>query len=166
MRIPLNYALAAILPLAAACTCLAAPVAFTPIYSLGSGPDSPMPVWQAALLSDGSGGFYGVANPGTVFHLTPPAAGSGSAWTGTVVYTFTGGAEGTGPFGGLVMDAQGNLYGTSLGGTPTAVCPTGCGLVFQLTPPGVAGGDWTENVLHSFTGYRRRNSQRPSDDRP
>jgi hypothetical protein len=148
MRIPLNYALAAILPLAAACTCLAAPVAFTPIYSLGSGPDSPMPVWQAALLSDGSGGFYGVANPGTVFHLTPPAARRervpSEDWSWTRRATST----------------------ERRWVTPTAVCPTGCGLVFQLTPPGVAGGDWTENVLHSFTGYRRRNSQRPSDDRP
>jgi hypothetical protein len=160
MRDATRYTLAAILPIAAACHCLAAePVTLTQIYSFGSGPNTPIPVWQAPLLSDGSGGFYGATvggrpanGPGAVFHLAPPAAGTGNGWTETVLYTFTGGADGSGPMGGLVMDAKGNLYGTSFGGTATAACPVVCGLVFQLAPPATGGGVWTENVLYSFTG--------------
>jgi uncharacterized repeat protein (TIGR03803 family) len=67
----------------------------------------------------------------------------------TVLYSFTGGAEGAFPHSGVVMDAEGNLYGTAYnGGNPN--CQTlygsGCGTVFELTPSG------TFTVLHSFTG--------------
>jgi uncharacterized repeat protein (TIGR03803 family) len=73
---------------------------------------------------------------GTVFKLTP-------AGTETVLYTFAGGTDGGTPESGLVMDAQGNLYGTTYqGGAVTC----GCGTVFKVTPGG------TESVLHTFTG--------------
>jgi uncharacterized repeat protein (TIGR03803 family) len=69
--------------------------------------------------------------------------------TEKVLYSFAGGADGAGPFGGLVADAQGNLYGTTATGGNGA-CPGGCGTVFELSPN--SDGTWTETPLYSFTG--------------
>jgi uncharacterized repeat protein (TIGR03803 family) len=75
-----------------------------------------------------------------VFRLSP----SGSE---TVLYSFTGGADGANPSAGLVRDAAGNLYGTTfLGGVESGSCGGSCGVVFKLSPTG------SETVLHSFTG--------------
>src|ERR1700693_112834 len=58
-----------------------------------------------------AGGAYG---NGIVFELTP----NGSAWTETVLYSFTGGSDGAFPYADLTFDDAGNLYGTTLyGGT-------------------------------------------------
>ncbi len=67
------------------------------------------------------------------------------AQTFTLLYTFTGGADGGDPIGGLIMDAQGNLYGTTAGGGNPA-CLHGCGTVFKVDATG------HETVLYSFTG--------------
>ena len=67
----------------------------------------------------------------------------------TVLYRFTGGADGAGPYAGVVGDATGNPYGTKLLGgefTDPLCIVTGCGLAFKL---GAAG---QETVLHTFTG--------------
>ena len=69
----------------------------------------------------------------------------------TVLYAFTGGADGLGASSGLVRDEAGNLYGTTvMGGGLSGVCPglplPGCGVVFKLDPNG------KETVLHTFTG--------------
>ena len=83
---------------------------------------------------------------GTVFQFTPPAHNGGN-WTKTVVYTFPGfKGDGVGPDAEITFDSQGNLYGTSAGGTK------GFGTVYQLTPPKNNGGSWTETVLYDFTG--------------
>ena len=67
------------------------------------------------------------------------------AQTFTVLYTFTGGADGGSPYAGVVLDGAGNLYGTTTaGGSGVFDCPTGCGTVFKVD----ATGD--ETVLHSF----------------
>ncbi|HXJ93410.1 MAG TPA: choice-of-anchor tandem repeat GloVer-containing protein [Terriglobia bacterium] len=64
-----------------------------------------------------------------------------------VLYSFTGGADGGIPQGGLVRDSSGSLYGTTLeGGTTTSSCPSGCGTVFEVDRDG------NETVLHSFSG--------------
>jgi uncharacterized repeat protein (TIGR03803 family) len=72
----------------------------------------------------------------------------------SVLYSFQGGSDGQNPYAGLVANESGNLYGTTLvgGGVVSSVCPSGCGTVFQLTPPSSTGGSWTEFVLHSFQG--------------
>src|SRR5262249_38091842 len=60
-------------------------------------------------------------------------------------------ADGSGPSGGLVLDAAGNLYGTSLsGGNQQGQCLSigGCGVVFELTPN--QGGTWTQTTIHTF----------------
>ena len=83
---------------------------------------------------------------GVVFQLTPDGHGK---WTETVLHSF-GVTDGAWPFGGLIFDSAGNLYGTaSIGGSSNA-CTGGCGVVFELTPG--AGGRWTETVLYSFQG--------------
>lgn len=110
------------------------------------------------LIFDASGNLYGTTflggtgvcknntSCGTVFELSPTAGGG---WTETILHNF-GGTDGFGPNAGLIVDASGNLYGTTLyGGTGT--CPMvgyACGTVFELLPK--AGGSWTEKVLHSF----------------
>jgi len=99
------------------------------------------------LVRDGDGNLYGVTEYGggysaygTVFELSPGG-------TETVLYRFSGGADGQNPVGGLVRDASGNLFGvTTYGGDPDL----DIGMVFELS---FTGGVWTETVLHTFTGY-------------
>jgi uncharacterized repeat protein (TIGR03803 family) len=88
------------------------------------------------------------AGCGVVFRLTP---GAGGTWTESVIYSFTGGADGNRPQGGIIRDSSSNLYGTTfIGGhfqAPT--CGAGCGVVFRLSP---SGSSWSQTVLYSFTG--------------
>ena len=89
-----------------------------------------------------------------VFKLAPPAQ-KGGAWTESVLYSFTGGADGGLPYASVIQDAAGNLYGTTSVGGDAGCSITyypGCGVVFKLAPPAQEGGAWTETVLYSFTG--------------
>jgi uncharacterized repeat protein (TIGR03803 family) len=81
-----------------------------------------------------------------VFSLTPPAV-AGAPMTETILYQF-GPSEGDGcePAVPLAPAPNGVLYGvTPLGGASNG------GTVFELVPPALAGGSWTETILHSFT---------------
>jgi uncharacterized repeat protein (TIGR03803 family) len=96
------------------------------------------------VIFDSAGNMYGTTlmggaySAGTVFELTP----SGSGWSESILYSFTGGSDGGYPWAGLTLDSAGNLYGTTvLGGANEG------GTVFQLTS---SGAGWTENVLYSF----------------
>lgn len=99
----------------------------------------------AGLIADAQGNFYGTTfgggayGYGTVFKLTP----SGEE---TVLYNFAGAPDGAAPYGGLIMDGQGNLYGTTYGGGVSNInCyDSGCGTIFQLTASG------TESVVYNF----------------
>jgi len=94
-----------------------------------------------AVIRDKESNLYGtttfgggVSNSGVVFKLDPTG-------TETVLHSFAGGADGANPFGSLIQDEAGNLYGTtSVGG------PSGQGTVFEVDPSG------NETVLYSFTG--------------
>jgi len=92
---------------------------------------------------------------GTVFELSPPQT-KGRQWTYAILYSFKGGKDGYLPFGDLVFDSAGNLYGATYfgGGKGTSCDPyyQYCGTVFKLSPPRTKGGKWTEKVLHSFAG--------------
>jgi uncharacterized repeat protein (TIGR03803 family) len=111
----------------------------------------------AALVFDAQGNLYGTStqggnngtNDGAVFELSP---GAGGAWTEKVLWNFSGGpADGSVPYCNLVLDAQGNLYGTTYsGGSNGYVINNGyvLGTVFELSP--TAGGTWTETILHDF----------------
>lgn len=123
----------------------------TVLYNFLGSPDGFYPV--AGLVIDKAGALYGttatggVNNAGTVFKLTPPARGQ-TAWTETVLYSFAfAGGDGVAPYGGVVMDRTGALYGTTVGGGSSSL-----GTVFKLTPPARGQTAWSEAVLYSFTG--------------
>lgn len=82
------------------------------------------------------------------------AVGTALAATEKVLYSFSGGSDGGTPYyGPLVLDPEGNLYGTTqFGGNGSCVFNGiyGCGTVFELSPN--PDGTWTEKVLHSFSG--------------
>jgi len=114
------------------------------VYRFHGGNDGQGPL--GGLISDNAGNLYGTtsesdASSGTVFQLSP-SVGQGGHWTKTILYTFTGGNDGGDPYGELVFDQAGNLYGTTLfGGTADK------GTIFQLKP---LGSTWTETVIYSF----------------
>ena len=114
-----------------------------------NGTDGFMP--YAGLIMGGAGSLYGTTlfggaynegngGGGTAFELSPTGGG---AWSETKLYSFDNGSDGSGPFAGLILDAAGNLYGTTeVGGT------NGNGTAFELSSTG--GGSWTETVLYNF----------------
>ena len=120
----------------------------TVLHAFRNSPDGAFPLGN--LLADGQGGFYGTTSfggggdHGTVYRLTPPPTG-GTEWTGTVLYSFRSGTDGAAPQAGVVADAGGALYGTTVVGGSANV-----GTVFRLAPPVVAGTGWAETVLYTF----------------
>jgi hypothetical protein len=135
------------------------------LYSFQGIPDGSLPI--GGVVFDQQGNLYGATQDGgssscrsanqcgTVFQLAPPSK-QGGQWTETVLYIFKGNAsnDGTTPFGGLVIDAAGNLYGTTgYGGTGDCILlgsKLGCGTVYELSPPAQKDGAWTETILYSF----------------
>jgi uncharacterized repeat protein (TIGR03803 family) len=118
----------------------------TILYNFLGGNDARNP--YAGLVFDSAGNLYGTTEQGgpsgygTVFKLEQRADGS---WSESVLYAFTGHRDGGTPDAGLAFDHAGNLYGTTISGGSASR-----GTVFKLTPSGL--GQWTETVLHSFTG--------------
>jgi uncharacterized repeat protein (TIGR03803 family) len=101
----------------------------------------------SALVFDGAGNLYGTTADGgshgfgTVFEMTP---NGGGGWTEHVIHNFGGPPnDGNAPYAGLIFDAAGNLYGTTVGGGSI-----NGGAVFEMTPNG--SGGWTTRVLYSF----------------
>jgi hypothetical protein len=109
------------------------------------------------LTLDSAGRLFGVTvgggnGSGLIFMLSPNP--QGTRWKETVLYTFTGGHDGSTPRGGMVFDRAGNLYGvTERGGIKNRdVCDLlTCGLIFELQPR--PDGSWTEKIVHYFDGY-------------
>jgi uncharacterized repeat protein (TIGR03803 family) len=125
---------------------------------------------ESPLIRDGAGSLYSTAwgggayGLGTVFELSPSAGGG---WTATTIHSFDG-ADGAVNKSGLIFDASGNLYGTTVcGGTsasstewrlrsqsagifPDCGGASGAGTVWQLTPQ--SNGSWTETTLYNFIG--------------
>jgi uncharacterized repeat protein (TIGR03803 family) len=116
----------------------------TVIYNFTDTNDGAGPIGQIAF--DAAGNIYGTTafgkpyEQGTVYKLTPGADGTYSA---TLLYAFTGGADGQQPVSGVVLDKAGNIYGT----TPTGGS-MGDGVVFEVSPN--SDGTWSENVIHNF----------------
>ncbi|MGB7584712.1 MAG: choice-of-anchor tandem repeat GloVer-containing protein [Terriglobales bacterium] len=103
---------------------------------------------KAGLIFDAGGNLYGTTTyggaggSGTVFELSPPSQPGGS-WTEQVLWSFPGAdVDGLNPYGGVTIDAAGNLYGTTSGSVTE-----GAGLVFELSP---GPNGWTESLLHVF----------------
>jgi uncharacterized repeat protein (TIGR03803 family) len=113
---------------------------------------------SGALIADANGDLFGTtsggfASNGTVFEVAKTA--SGYASTSTVLYSFNGGADGASPLGGLTMDANGDLFGTTeYGGAygftngPGLV---GDGTVFEIVKT-ASGYASTPTTLVSFSG--------------
>jgi uncharacterized repeat protein (TIGR03803 family) len=137
----LPAAIAVLMGIASANTTHAATPTFSSIYDF-YGEDGSNP--NGKLLFDAAGNLYGttynggVNGKGTIFKLTAGANG----WSETVLYSFKGLADGANPAAGLVMDANGSLYGTAStsNGLPD-------GVVFQLK---LTDGTYAYSVLHTF----------------
>ena len=127
------------------------------LYNFQAGADGKNP--YGGVTIDGKGNLFGTTvaggaggacagdGCGVVFMLTH----SGNSWKESVLYSFTGGRDGAGPGGGLILDKNGYLYGTTpTGGKPNGCGGNGCGVVYQLVT--VKGGQWKEQVLHTFSG--------------
>ncbi len=121
------------------------------LWSFGNGTDGRFP--YAGLITDSSGNLYGTTTYGgtygqdtggygTAFELTPPST-DGEAWTESVLWNFGNGKDGQNPYANLIMDSNGNLYSTTSAGGQFG----NGGTVFELTPPSMAGGSWTESVI-------------------
>jgi uncharacterized repeat protein (TIGR03803 family) len=67
-----------------------------------------------------------------------------------VLYTFQGTGDGVQPIGGVIRDANGNLYGTTRFNFQSSGAPSGFGLVYQLTP--TKSGEFKEKVIYAFQG--------------
>jgi uncharacterized repeat protein (TIGR03803 family) len=110
-----------------------------------AGPEGSYP--YAGLIRDAGGNLYGTTlgdvhctyGCGTVFKLD-------RAGKVTLLYSFKGGTDGAQPYGGLVRDNEGNLYGTTLAGGSSNCDGEGCGIAFRLDMNG------KETILHIFTG--------------
>lgn len=108
---------------------------------------------ESGLTQDSAGNFYGTTYDGGTLEGGLCLHGCGTVFklglSGklTVLYAFTGGADGGQPEAGLVQDAVGNLYGTTtIGGDLSCRYGLGCGVVFKLDTTG------KETVLHAFSG--------------
>jgi uncharacterized repeat protein (TIGR03803 family) len=116
------------------------------LYSFKGVPDGREP--YAGVVQDPAGNLYGTtleggsSGYGTVFKLS----GTGKE---TVLHSFTGSPDGSGPYAGVVQDPAGNLYGTTFnGGNFSCGQGLGCGTVFKVSKSG------KQIVLHTFTGGR------------
>jgi hypothetical protein len=137
------------------------------LYSFQGGNDGAVPA--GGVVFDMQGNLYGATtytsscpttfDCGTVFELSPPQR-KGGAWTETSLHVFQGHDQDDGgsPEGGVILDAGGNLYGTTAygGSGPCILLGTavGCGTVYEIVPPKQKGGAWTEKVLYSFRGNK------------
>jgi uncharacterized repeat protein (TIGR03803 family) len=121
----------------------------TVLHTFQRAPDGAVPI--AGLVQDAAGNFYGTTGSGG-----QKSCNGGSATCGvvfkvdpngneTVFYSFTGGTDGEYPWGGLLIDSTGNLYGTAEGGNPAG---GGYGVFFKVDPSG------EETVLYNFAAYQ------------
>jgi len=132
------------------------------VWTFGGQPDGSVPV--GGLVFDGNGNLYGVTedggvyNSGAVFELSP---GANNTWTEQVIFSFNiQDASGARPQAGVILDSNGNLYGTTEEGGGTD--GTALGVAYELSPPTTAGGTWTETVLHTF-GESLQDGNQPVD---
>ena len=107
---------------------------FATLYSLTGAYGGP----EDSLAMDAAGNLYGTTYSdgafgfGSVFKLAPQSDGS---WVYTDLHDFTAGPDGRNPVGSVLIDADGNLFGTAAYGGDRSHCETlGCGVVWEITP--------------------------------
>ncbi len=119
----------------------------TVLHTFTGGSDGGNPI--GGLTADSAGNLYGTTYQGGIAGAGVNKRGAGVVYkidtSGRfqVLYSFTGGADGSGPTAGVIVDARGNLYGTTYygGGQPNSL-----GVVYKLSPSG------QETVLYTFKG--------------
>jgi uncharacterized repeat protein (TIGR03803 family) len=111
---------------------------FTVLHNFTGFPDGASP--SGGLIRDKSGNLYGTTLNGGAYNYYGTVFKMSKSGSESVLYSFTGGADGADPWTGLVRDAAGNLFGTTNGGG------TNYGVVFKVDTSGA------ETVLHTFTG--------------
>jgi uncharacterized repeat protein (TIGR03803 family) len=136
---------------------------FATLYEFQGGEDGESPQSAVTIGPDGAiygttlyGGAFGCSlgyGCGTVFKLTPGSSICHAAfcsWTETIIYDFAEGAPNgiSSPYGGVIFDNAGNLYGTAFAGG-IGVCARACGVVYKLTQ---SDGEWTLTPIYTFTG--------------
>ncbi len=101
-------------------------------------------------IFDARGNLYGATvgggrdDGGVVYKMIPPAT-TGGAWTYKTLYAFGSNPnDAFGPESTLTLNGDGILYGAA------GPHMTDLGSIFQVVPPAVAGGAWTESVLYHF----------------
>ncbi len=121
----------------------------TVIYNFNCGPNNCG--LDGPLVRDSAGNLYGTTfvggittcyggqGCGIVYELSPNGQGG---WIETTIYEFQGGSDGSNPISGVILDATGNLYGTTQGGGPN-----NGGTVFTIAH---SAEGWTESILGSF----------------
>jgi len=116
------------------------------LYSFGANATDGIDSMSPYLTLDASGNLYGstydggLYNFGTVFQLSP---GSNGQWTETILYNFTGGADGKYPESTVTVDPNGNLFGT------TEAASTGSGTVYEISP---SSSGWSQQTIYTFGG--------------
>jgi uncharacterized repeat protein (TIGR03803 family) len=110
----------------------------------GAHPSSGVIYRDGALY--GTTRFGGAHSYGTAYRL----ALKNGVWIAANLYSFSAN-RGSFP-NGLILDDAGNLYGTLVGGGLGGPNCGGCGVVFELSPPAVAGKPWRETTLRAFRG--------------
>jgi uncharacterized repeat protein (TIGR03803 family) len=125
---------------------------FRVIHNFTGGPDGSSGsagrmVWRGGRLFGAAttGGDFG---HGVVFQLKPTASGQ---WAFRTLYAFQGSPDGSFPYGALLFDGAGNIFGTTYYGGDN-----GLGGVYQLTRNGA--GNWSEQFLYSFRAGQDGNS--------
>jgi len=122
-------------------------VKYEVLHNFGSGKDGSGP--SGPLVPDSSGGLYGVTGTGgtgqcsdygcgTVFKLTPQANGR---WKEAVLHSFTAGSDGAIPWGVMVLDQSGHLYGSLLGDNGLG----GSGVFWLRSKP----GGWSNQLIYT-----------------
>lgn len=124
--------------------------AYSELHDFGHGSDGNF-AWGGVTLGP-NGTLYGttagggIRDDGTVYQLRPPSGSCHSAscpWVETVLYRFTGDSDGRNPQAGVILDNQGNIYGTNVNGGGGKV-----GVVYEMSP---SAGGYTFQVLYTFT---------------
>ncbi|MGO9265948.1 MAG: choice-of-anchor tandem repeat GloVer-containing protein [Candidatus Binataceae bacterium] len=116
------------------------------LWSFGNGNDGVRP--DSTLTLDGSGNLYGttywggIYNKGTIFELMPPSSGE-AGWSESIIWNLGSTSDGALPYAGLLADASGNFYGTTVSGGEY-----GAGTVFEIVS---AGGSSTPTPTATAT---------------
>ncbi len=122
----------------------------TVMHTFGGAGDGVSP--SGPLVADSAGNFYGTTSAGgayglgTVFEIKATK----TEFVERVLHSFGSGNDGATPYGGVILDSAGNLYGTTLAGGSNfcAYSQTNCGTVFELVHN--ANGGYAEKILHNF----------------